>query len=218
MLDFRQGDAMTAALEQVDDWYYTAEDGEQVGPLATPALRVAYRDGRIQANTLIWREGMPSWRELYRLAPELGIVIRIDTEHLVAPAVRERFVLPRWLGLAGVLLLLMVVLAWLPAQMSPELSRPSQMEVDRHLAESRGLQIAVDQFFQERGRCPRNGEAGSKQPADYADGRLRAIRLRRQLGAAEVCVIDLIFEGARVSVQRYGLGDWRQIEASPSLP
>ena len=209
---------MSAPLEQVDDWFYSDERGEQIGPLNTAALRSAYRDGKIQANTLIWREGMPSWRELYRLAPELGIVIRIATEQLVTSAARERFVLPRWLGLAGILLVLMAFLSWLPAQMTAELARPSQMEIDRRLAESRGLQIAADEFFARSGRCPRNGEAGTKPPADYADGTLRAIRLHPQLGAADICVIDLIFEGARVSVMRHGDGDWRAAALSPAAP
>lgn len=47
-------------------WYY-AENRTQVGPVDDAALDALAREGRIQPDTLVWREGMADWQP-YRVA------------------------------------------------------------------------------------------------------------------------------------------------------
>jgi uncharacterized RDD family membrane protein YckC len=42
------------------NWYYV-EAGQQAGPVEEPQLEELYRNGRIQPDTLVWREGMANW-------------------------------------------------------------------------------------------------------------------------------------------------------------
>jgi hypothetical protein len=47
-------------------WYYV-EAGQQAGPVEDALLDELVRTGRVQPDTLVWREGMASW-EPYRQA------------------------------------------------------------------------------------------------------------------------------------------------------
>ena len=51
-------------------WYY-GENGSQVGPLDENAIRAAIGEGRVNQQTLVWREGMASWLPLSGV-PELS--------------------------------------------------------------------------------------------------------------------------------------------------
>src|SRR4051812_19604137 len=42
------------------NWYYV-EQGQQAGPVDDAQLEELLRNGRIQPETLIWREGMANW-------------------------------------------------------------------------------------------------------------------------------------------------------------
>jgi hypothetical protein len=52
-------------------WYVRPPSGEQYGPAAGPVLRAWLAEGRISANTLLWREGWSEWQEAQSLFPEL---------------------------------------------------------------------------------------------------------------------------------------------------
>lgn len=52
-------------------WYY-GENGQQIGPVDEGAIRVAMGDGRINLQTLVWREGMPNWQPLAQVAELSG--------------------------------------------------------------------------------------------------------------------------------------------------
>lgn len=56
------------------DWYYHAPGEGRVGPLSADELRNRYRDRRIQRDTLVWREGLPEWQPLDRVADELDLL------------------------------------------------------------------------------------------------------------------------------------------------
>lgn len=43
------------------DWYYVVA-GQQVGPLSDGAFRAAVVEGRVQAETLVWHEGLAEWQ------------------------------------------------------------------------------------------------------------------------------------------------------------
>jgi hypothetical protein len=41
--------------------YFIAEAGKPVGPLDHDALEQRLRDGKLRADTLVWRDGMANW-------------------------------------------------------------------------------------------------------------------------------------------------------------
>ena len=42
------------------DWYYDKK-GRQAGPIAEPEINVLVKEGKIKADTQVWREGMANW-------------------------------------------------------------------------------------------------------------------------------------------------------------
>nr|WP_231108161.1 DUF4339 domain-containing protein [Xanthomonas translucens] len=54
-------------------WYYADAARDRHGPLSTAALLERLRDGLLDRDTLVWREGLPDWRPLHTLADELGL-------------------------------------------------------------------------------------------------------------------------------------------------
>ncbi len=49
-----------AGADPGEQWYY-ALDGEQRGPVPRAKLWLLWRDGRIDAETLVWRSGLAEW-------------------------------------------------------------------------------------------------------------------------------------------------------------
>ncbi len=52
------------------NWYYI-ENGQQAGPVQDAQLQALVQQGRIQADTLIWREGMANWEAAQQTVPQL---------------------------------------------------------------------------------------------------------------------------------------------------
>ena len=53
------------------NWYYV-DQGQQAGPVTDAQLEELVRSGKIQPNTLFWREGMANWqayREVHAPTP-----------------------------------------------------------------------------------------------------------------------------------------------------
>lgn len=57
----------------MSNWYYHDPAQGRVGPIDADALRGHFREGRIQRDTLLWREGLREWQPLERLSGELGL-------------------------------------------------------------------------------------------------------------------------------------------------
>lgn len=53
------------------EWYYV-RDSQQDGPHTDEGLKELVRAGVINAETLIWREGMPEWKPLRQAAPHVA--------------------------------------------------------------------------------------------------------------------------------------------------
>lgn len=51
------------------NWFYV-DAGQQAGPVDDAQLQDLVRTGRIQGDTLVWREGMPDWRPYAEARPE----------------------------------------------------------------------------------------------------------------------------------------------------
>ena len=55
------------------DWYYHLPGQGRVGPMAADDVREAYRDGRVQRDTLAWHVGARDWQPLDRFSDSLGL-------------------------------------------------------------------------------------------------------------------------------------------------
>ena len=63
-------------------WYYADASGQRQGPFSAAELEGHVRHARLDANTLVWREGLQDWQPLGSLASELDLPL--DT--LASPA------------------------------------------------------------------------------------------------------------------------------------
>ena len=55
------------------DWYYHLPGQGRVGPMGADDVRDAYRDGRVQRDTLAWHVGARDWQPLERFSDSLGL-------------------------------------------------------------------------------------------------------------------------------------------------
>ena len=83
--------AAPAAAAPVADQaaWHVVVDGEQVGPLTEAEVKDNLRQGKINSDTLVWKEGFADWMQLSTV-PELTAILARITRHPVAkPAARE---------------------------------------------------------------------------------------------------------------------------------
>jgi hypothetical protein len=75
-------------------WYVRPPGGGQFGPAPGELLRSWMAEGRISADSLVWREGWPDWREAGELFPHLqpaevvpglDAILQRDAEHVPIP-------------------------------------------------------------------------------------------------------------------------------------
>ena len=72
-----------------DEWYY-AKNGQQMGPVSTDVITRMAAAGQVQANDLVWREGMPNWapaRTVRAIFPESPQAVAVP----VPPTRREAY-------------------------------------------------------------------------------------------------------------------------------
>jgi predicted Zn finger-like uncharacterized protein len=80
--------AVVAAPADQSVWHVVV-DGEQVGPLNEAEVKDRLRQGKINSDTLVWKEGFADWMQLSTV-PELAAILARITHHPVAkPAARE---------------------------------------------------------------------------------------------------------------------------------
>ena len=53
------------------NWHYV-EQGTQIGPISDQQLAELNRTGKINADTLVWREGMADWLPFHQIKLELA--------------------------------------------------------------------------------------------------------------------------------------------------
>ncbi len=53
-------------------WYVRPGSGGQFGPAGNEVMRSWLQQGRVGADSLVWREGWPDWREAGKVFPQLG--------------------------------------------------------------------------------------------------------------------------------------------------
>jgi predicted Zn finger-like uncharacterized protein len=70
--------------------WHVVVDGEQVGPLTESEIKDRLRQGKVNSDTLVWKEGFGDWTQ-FSAVPELTPLLARITHHPVAskPAARE---------------------------------------------------------------------------------------------------------------------------------
>ena len=80
--------AAVASAAEPGVWHVVV-DGEQVGPLSEAEVKDRLRQGKINSDTLVWKEGFADWMQLSTV-PELTALLARITRHPVAKsAARE---------------------------------------------------------------------------------------------------------------------------------
>jgi hypothetical protein len=65
-------------------WYVRPATGGQFGPATSEIMRIWLAEGRIAADTLVWRDGWRDWQEahqVFRQAPPNGVVDGPAVDH-----------------------------------------------------------------------------------------------------------------------------------------
>lgn len=55
--------------DQSSHWYIPGDGQQPAGPFSAEQIIQSWRAGRVDANTICWREGMPEWRPLSQVEP-----------------------------------------------------------------------------------------------------------------------------------------------------
>ena len=126
-------DPLTEAPEAV--WYVRPPSGGQFGPASSSVMRGWLQEGRISADSLVWREGWRDWQEAIGVFPQLrgddvallnavigsavpavaAAPVAIAAGHHHRPTPRQRTNTPRFLVVAALVVIVMflfVVLLW----------------------------------------------------------------------------------------------------------
>jgi hypothetical protein len=53
-------------------WYVRPASGGQFGPASGEVMRSWLGQGRVGADSLVWREGWPDWRQAAKVFPQFG--------------------------------------------------------------------------------------------------------------------------------------------------
>ncbi|WP_175402554.1 pilin [Xanthomonas graminis] len=173
-------------------WYYADAARDRHGPLSTAALLERLRDGLLDRDTLVWREGLPDWRPLHTLADELGLPAMATPPPLPPPAIATTAVVaaaPRN-GLSGcgvgtlvaavvgaVLLTIIGILAAIavPAYQDYTL----RAKATQAIGSMAPLQAQITSFAAQQGRCPVNGDSGFGTAPSYASDFVAQVRIGR---------------------------------------
>jgi len=69
--------------------WHVVVDGEQVGPLTEAEVKDRLRQGKINSDTLVWKEGFADWMQLSTVPDLTAILARITRHPVAKSAVRE---------------------------------------------------------------------------------------------------------------------------------
>jgi len=186
----------------VSQWFYAEGNRERRGPLPSENIVELHRSGRIDADTLLWRDGAGDWRPLRDFAAELGIAppaaADTDAPASAAPLPPPLQQVPRYpaaaatpkQGLSGcaiaaiigaiVAVIGLAILAILAAIALPAYKDYQQRaRASMVYTQLQPLSSDIAGFAAANERCPVNGEDGFGSPESYASGNLGSVRVGR---------------------------------------
>ncbi|MBB6367373.1 type IV pilus assembly protein PilA [Xanthomonas sacchari] len=176
-------------------WYYVDAARERHGPLPASALLERLHDGRLQRETLVWREGLSEWRPLHTLAAELGLPDAPTPPplppppHATATATAGPAAAPRS-GLSGCAIMAIIgavggvmLVAFLGIAAAIALPAYQDYLARAKVAQALGtlapLKDQVAAFAAQEHRCAVNGDTGFGTPQSYAGDAIAQVRVGR---------------------------------------
>jgi hypothetical protein len=66
------GNGLGDLLAEGGTWFVRPPSGGQFGPATMPVLQTWLAEGRLTAETLVWREGWPDWRPAREVFPQMS--------------------------------------------------------------------------------------------------------------------------------------------------
>lgn len=162
------------------NWYYADASNQQQGPVDSAALAAAYRDGRINADTLVWREGLVAWTKLADVAAQIGLVVVRAPARAAAPArsvAKPPSSASTWIIVlvvcvfGGVAVLGILAAIAIPAYSDYTLrARTSEAAIAGQM-----LKSEVEELRSSLGRCPRNGDEPIGTATSYASQNVASV-------------------------------------------
>ena len=76
-------------MSETDSWYIRGEHNQPAGPFTAEQIIQFWRAGRLDANTICWREGMSQWLPLIQVesfTSAVAVTMRPPALHAVAPS------------------------------------------------------------------------------------------------------------------------------------
>lgn len=219
-------------------WYYAA-GAHRHGPLTGDALVRLHQEGRIRADTPVWREGLDDWRPLSAMAAELGLgALPPPLPSGTTPHPPRRGLHGAWIAvivLAIVAVVAVPLIAIMAAIAIPAYNDyTARSRIAQAIAPAEPLKHAVAQAVAD-GVCPALLEAPhapALDPDDAIADALASLRASPGIASAEVapdpgtgdCVIhiglgdlgDAQVDGLRLDLVRSDAGRWDCYTKAPA--
>ncbi len=209
-------------------WFYADNQRQQQGPVADSWLNSAYQRGEVTANTLVWREGMPQWLPLSRVAAELGIVMNnpppaMPQQQMPRPPVAAKSGSSGCLIIGIILLVGLVVVGGILAAIAIPAYQDyvGRAKVVNARFQGNALKGDVAAFYTGQGRCPVNDDEGFNPPTSYSSTEIASINI----GALDDgrCAIQILFnnlgspntQGAELVLAMDGDLQWTETSTLP---
>lgn len=209
-------------------WFYADARNQQQGPVDAAWLAGAYRDGRVDAATLVWREGLAGWVPLASIATQLGLVVVGSAQSPAAASAQARRGVAKPTSSTNSWVIVLVVCLFggvafigvfaaiaLPAYQDYMM----RARVAQALVAADAIKPDVEEFLEAEKRCPANGEGG----IEAADAQPGPVIASIEVGPADgdACAITVTLAGPANLAGRHlawSMDAERQWHSSSDLP
>ncbi len=182
----------------MSDWFYSDPQFQQQGPLSAQALVALCREGRVDGQTLVWREGLPGWLPLAQVAAELGLVVVAAGPVPASPAAATAGRIPGiaarapgagggsgssrtavWVIVGAAIFVFGIAVLGILAAIAIPAYHDYRMraQVAQAVVAGQALRPAVEAWSQANGTCPRNGDGDIGAAESYAGPAVASIEV-----------------------------------------